>query len=87
MLTEPDRLLVTQALRERGLHLRENVDPIITPRLPERVCEQYVHQANQAEMLATLIEQSVRMDIWPMDHEFHRDPGLGWQRELMRAST
>ena len=38
-------------------------------------------------MLATLVEQSVRMDIWPMDHEFRRDPGLGWQRQLMRAST
>ena len=46
MLTESDRLLVAQALRERGLHLRENIDPIITPRLPERVCEQYAHQAN-----------------------------------------
>ena len=31
MLTESDRLLVAQALRERGLHLREAVAPIITP--------------------------------------------------------
>ena len=53
--------------------MRENIDPIITPRLPERVCEQYAHQANQAEMLATLVEQSVRMDIWPKDR---RDDGL-----------
>ena len=36
MLTESDRLLATQALRERGRHLRESIDPIITPRLPER---------------------------------------------------
>ena len=87
MLTESDRLLVTQALRERGRHLRESIDPIITPRLPERQCEQCVRQADQAEMLATLVEQSVRMDIWPEDHEFRRDAGLGSQRQLMRAST
>ena len=73
MLTESDRLLVTQALRERGRHLRESIDPIITPRLPERQCEQFVRQADQAEMLATLVEQSNRMDIWPNDR---RDDGL-----------
>lgn len=87
MLTESDRLLVAQALRERGLHLREAVAPIITPPLPGRQREQCVRQADQAEMLATLVEQSVRVDIWPMDHELRRDPGLGWQRQLMRAST
>jgi hypothetical protein len=87
MLTESDRLLVAQALRERGLHLREAVAPIITPPLPDRQREQCVRQADQAEMLATLVEQSVRVDIWPMDHELRRDPGLGWQRQLMRAST
>ena len=87
VLTEPDRLLVAQALRERGLHLREAVAPIITPPLPDRQREQCVRQADQAEMLATLVEQSVRVDIWPMDHELRRDPGLGWQRQLMRAST
>jgi hypothetical protein len=87
MLTESDRLLVAQALRERGLHLREAVAPIITPPLPDHQRVQCVRQADQAETLATLVEQSVRMDIWPMDLEFRRDPGLGWQRELMRAST
>ena len=87
MLTESDRLLVTQALRERGRHLREAVEPLITPRLPERMCEQCVRQADQAETPAMLVEQSDRMDIWPMDHEYRRDPGLGWQRQLMRAST
>ena len=73
MLTKSDRLLVAQALRERGLHLREAVAPIITPPLPDRQREQCVRQADQAEMLATLVEQSVRMDIWPKDR---RDHGL-----------
>ncbi len=87
MLTESDRLLVAQALRDRGLHLREAVAPIITPPLPDHQREQCVRQADRAEMLATLIEQSVRMDIWPEDHGPRRDAGLGWQRQLMGAST
>lgn len=76
MLTESDRLLVTQALREMNRHLRELVEPLITPPLPERVCEQYIRQADQAETLATLVEESNRMDIWPKDRASRRDGGL-----------
>ena len=47
--------------------MREAVAPIITPPLPDRQREQCVRQADQAEMLATLVEQSVRMDIWPQE--------------------
>jgi hypothetical protein len=50
--------------------LRELVEPLITPPLPEHVCRQYVCQANQADELAMLVEQSDRMDIWPKtDHD------------------
>ena len=86
MLTESDRLLVTHALRERSRHLREAVEPLITPSLPERVCEQCVRQADQAERLAMLVEQSHRMDIWPKVRESRRDPGLGRQSQLRHGA-